>query len=186
MLNQKDSFKPWTAAAEITPETPAFYVSPQTGFLPRCEPIENVKGFEVLSSLLERMSVNLEDGSPGLLAKGEFGAAVEKELPLYDCAGITDQTILMALFRDYTFAASAYLLEPCDILNRSKGTYGLGRQKLPASIAVPLDTIAKKIKAKPFMEYAQSYALYNYKRKDLSQPLDYDNLELIRKVIITH
>ena len=30
------------------------------------------------------------------------------------------------------------------------------------------------------MEYAQSYALYNYKRKSLSKGLEYENLELIR------
>ena len=67
----------------------------------------------------------------------------------------------MALFRDYTFAASSYLLEPCDILNRSKGKYGLGRQTLPKNIAIPLAKVSEKIQAKPFMEYAQSYALYN-------------------------
>lgn len=85
------------------------------------------------------------------------------------------------LCRDYTFAASAYLLEPCDIMNKTKGTYGLGRQVLPKNIAVPLQIISDKIKAKPFMEYAQSYALYNYKRKEKSKPLNYDNLELVRK-----
>jgi indoleamine 2,3-dioxygenase len=30
-------------------------------------------------------------------------------------------------------------------------------------VAVPLVEVAKKIHAKPFMEYALSYALYNYK-----------------------
>ncbi len=83
--------------------------------------------------------------------------------------------------RDYTYAASAYLLEPCDIMQKSKGTYGLGRPMLPRNIAVPLEIITAKINAKPFMEYAQSYALYNYKRKDKKKPLNFDNLELIRK-----
>ncbi|KAJ3278906.1 hypothetical protein HDU76_009699 [Blyttiomyces sp. JEL0837] len=31
------------------------------------------------------------------------------------------------------------------------------------------------------MEYAQSYALFNYKKKDPRGPLEYDNLDLIRK-----
>lgn len=43
------------------------------------------------------------------------------------------------------------------------GDYGLGRDRLPANVAVPLVQVAKKINAKPFMEYALSYALYNYK-----------------------
>ena len=30
------------------------------------------------------------------------------------------------------------------------------------------------------MEYAQSYALYNYKKLDNNLPLEYDNLALIR------
>src|SRR5690606_32319033 len=56
-----------------------------------------------------------------------------------------------------------------------------GRSRLPANIAVPLVTIAEKINAKPFMEYAQSYALYNYRLKDKCRPVEYNNLELIRK-----
>jgi indoleamine 2,3-dioxygenase len=84
-----------------------------------------------------------------------------------------------ALFRDYTFAASAYLLEPCDIAAR-EGKEALGRTRLPASLAVPLTKVSTKIGAKPFMEYAQSYSLYNYQRKDSSKGLDYPNLDLIR------
>lgn len=76
--------------------------------------------------------------------------------------------------------ASAYLLEPCDIQYRKDKTYGLGRQSLPANIAVPLVQAAEKIGQRPFMEYALSYALYNYKRKDPSKGLDYNNLDLIR------
>lgn len=46
---------------------------------------------------------------------------------------------------------------------RKDGDYGLGRDRLPANVAVPLVQVANKINAKPFMEYALSYALYNYK-----------------------
>lgn len=84
-----------------------------------------------------------------------------------------------ALFRDYTFWASAYLLEPCDFQFRRDGTYGLGRQTLPRNIAVPLNKIAQRINAKPFMEYAMSYALYNWQRKDSTGAIDFNNLELI-------
>jgi len=45
-----------------------------------------------------------------------------------------------------------------------------------------LAQVSEKLGAKPFMEYAQSYALYNYKKVNSSQGLDYDNLELIRKL----
>lgn len=63
-----------------------------------------------------------------------------------------------ALFRDYTFWASAYLLEPCHLSMLRTGEYGLGRAQLPRNIAVPLAIISKKLGTKPFMEYALSYA----------------------------
>ena len=177
-------FTTWKFPTEITTSTPVFTITPENGFLPLEDPILLPERFKELSNLLEKMSVRLPDGSPGLLATGNFGSEVEK-LPLYEVSDIEDQALLMALFRDYTFATSAYLLEPCDILNRQKGHYGQGRNVLPKNLAVPLQIISDKIAAKPFMEYAQSYALYNYKRLDTNQPLDYENIELIRKVLIS-
>ena len=65
-----------------------------------------------------------------MLATCDFGHAVEKELPLLDI-NENDPELLAALFRDYTFITSAYLLEPCDIQWHKDGTYGLGRSVLP-------------------------------------------------------
>ncbi|KAJ2993513.1 hypothetical protein HDV02_002277 [Globomyces sp. JEL0801] len=178
----KRFYQSWNYPKDVTPETPVFTVTPQNGFLPRVDPVKQLPPqFEKMNKLLDEMSLTLPNGEPGLLAKGKFGETVERELPLYNVDDITDQPLLMGLFRDYTYCASSYLLEPCDIMNRTKGSYGPGREVLPKNIAVPLQKISDKIGAKPFMEYAQSYALYNYQRKDPSRPLDYDNLELIRK-----
>ncbi|KAI7895507.1 uncharacterized protein EV154DRAFT_457604 [Mucor mucedo] len=158
-----------------------FSVGTSNGFLPRQEPLAELpQEFNRLESLLQRMPMQLLDGTPGLLASGQFGDAVRDELPLYEIDGITDQRLLSALFRDYTFAASAYLLEPCDILYRSQSDYGLGRKVLPMNIAVPLSKVSKKIHSQPFMEYALSYALYNYKKINPLGGLSYDNLALIR------
>ncbi|KAI8084280.1 uncharacterized protein B0P05DRAFT_33938 [Gilbertella persicaria] len=158
-----------------------FSVGVQNGFLPRQDPLAELPSeFDRLESLLQRMPLQLLDGTPGLLASGQFGDAVRDELPLYDVDNITDQRLLSALFRDYTFAASAYLLEPCDILYRSRSDYGLGRKVLPMNIAVPLHKVSKKIHSQPFMEYALSYALYNYKKINPLGGLTYDNLALIR------
>jgi indoleamine 2,3-dioxygenase len=65
-----------------------------------------------------------------------------------------------ALFRDYTFWASSYLLEPCNLsaMKTNDEFYGLGRDVLPVNISAPLLLLAEKLKAKPFMEYAMSYA----------------------------
>ncbi|KAG0318643.1 hypothetical protein BGZ99_005565 [Dissophora globulifera] len=159
---------------------PSFMVGTQNGFLPRQDPLDVLpKEYEVLENLLQQMPLTLKDGSKGLLALGLFGEAC-KSLPLYDLSNVEDSELLSALYRDYTFMASAYLLEPCDILYRKSGDYGLGRSVLPKNIAVPLAQVAEKIGAKPFMEYALSYALYNYRRIDKSKGLVWGNLELIR------
>ncbi|KAF9091605.1 hypothetical protein BGX29_010873 [Mortierella sp. GBA35] len=137
---------------------PSFMVGTQNGFLPRQDPLDVLpKEYEALEELLQKMPLTLKDGSKGLLALGQFGEAC-KSLPQYDLSNVEDSELLSALYRDYTFVASAYLLEPCDILYRKTGDYGLGRSVLPKNIAVPLVQVAEKIGAKPFMEYALSYA----------------------------
>ncbi|KAG0352974.1 hypothetical protein BC939DRAFT_278186 [Gamsiella multidivaricata] len=159
---------------------PSFMVGTQNGFLPRQDPLDVLpKEYEALEQLLQKMPLTLKDGTPGLLAQGKFGEAC-KGLPQYDLSNVEDSELLSALYRDYTFVASAYLLEPCDLLYRKTGDYGLGRSVLPKNIAVPLVQVAEKIGAKPFMEYALSYALYNYRRIDKSKGLVWGNLELIR------
>ncbi|RKP06961.1 hypothetical protein THASP1DRAFT_35029 [Thamnocephalis sphaerospora] len=158
-----------------------FSVDPSNGFLPREAPlVELPSEYAAMESLLRRMSLLQPDGSDGLLVTGEFGAAVDRELPEYDLSHVTDTRLLSALYRDLTFVASAYLLEPCDLQFRRSGSYGLGRQVLPRNIAVPLSVVAHKIGAKPFMEYALSYALYNYRKIEQSKPLGFDNLALVR------
>ncbi|KAK3816393.1 MAG: hypothetical protein J3Q66DRAFT_283345 [Benniella sp.] len=159
---------------------PSFMVGIQNGFLPRQDPLDVLpKEYQALEELLQKMPLTLKDGSKGLLALGQFGEAC-KSLPQYDLSNVEDSELLSALYRDYTFVASAYLLEPCDLLYRKTGDYGLGRSVLPKNIAVPLVQVAEKIGAKPFMEYALSYALYNYRRIDKSKGLVWGNLELIR------
>ncbi|TPX37016.1 hypothetical protein SmJEL517_g01065 [Synchytrium microbalum] len=168
--------------SSLSSNTPQFVVGTKNGFLPRQDPLVKLPpSYEILEDLLQRMPLKLKkDGKPGLLATGGFGDAVHKELPEYDFSNVHDSHLLTALFRDYTFASSAYLLEPCDIMNRKKGDYGLGRDKLPRNLAVPLSVVAQKIGAKPFMEYAQSYSLFNWQRKDRHGDLSYENLDLIR------
>ena len=51
---------------------------------------------------------------------------------------------------------------------------------LPKNIAVPLCYLAKKLGAKPWLEYAQSYALNNWREKDDKRGMQLDNLELVR------
>ena len=72
-----------------------FTVGVDNGFLPRQDPlVELPEEFGRLESLLQRMPMQLLDGTPGLLASGQFGDAVRDELPLYDVDKITDQRLL--------------------------------------------------------------------------------------------
>lgn len=163
---------------------PAFEVSTTRGFLPRQEPIvELPKEFAALESLLQRMPVKTLSGEPGLLAKFTFGDTVLKELPdLSDeVEKYRDDLVIMnALYRDYSFLASAYLLEPCHERFLRGEEYGLGRQSLPRCIALPIVKVAELAGFKPFMEYAGSYALFNYRLVEPEKGLEYDNLRLVR------
>ena len=94
-----------------------FTVSFENGFLPLTPPPTTLPpAFGVLDSLLKRAPMKTTDGKEGLLAKFTFGKAVEDELP-----DLTDEIhkvkddlrVISALYRDYCFLASAYLLEPC-------------------------------------------------------------------------
>lgn len=165
---------------------PAFMVSKTRGFLPRANPVvELPEAFAALESILTRMPVKRLDGTPGLLAEGKLGDAIliTKELPDLTEAMDTvrhDLPMLNALYRDYSFLASAFLLEPCHMRFIRGEEYGLGRDVLPACIARPIARCARLCGFKPFMEYAGSYALFNYRLEDPKAGLAYDNLRLIR------
>ncbi|QUC23261.1 uncharacterized protein UV8b_07502 [Ustilaginoidea virens] len=163
---------------------PAFMVSTTRGFLPRMDPVVTLPPeFAALESLLQRMPVKTLSGEPGLLAGSKLGGVVDSEFP-----DLTDHMekykhdlpVMNALYRDYSFLASAYLLEPCHERFVRGEEYGLGRQVLPRNIARPIARCAEIAGFLPFMEYAGSYALYNYRLEDPSRGLEYDNLRLIR------
>ena len=126
---------------------PAFMVSTTRGFLPRQNPIVGLpKEFDVLESILTRMPIKTLDGTPGLLGTFTFGETVLSELPdlTHEIEKYRDNLPLMnALYRDYSFLASAYLLEPChERFTKGEG-YGLGRQTLPSVIALPISRCAE-------------------------------------------
>jgi indoleamine 2,3-dioxygenase len=126
-----------------------FTITTSTGFLPYCTaPATLPDAFKPLTALLDRMPVVREDGTPGLLAKYELGPVVETELPdltdevdkLVTADGSPDLYTVAAVFRDYSFLASAYLLEPCweNWCKAPENGYGLGRDKLPKAVARPM------------------------------------------------
>ncbi|KAJ3731341.1 IDO-domain-containing protein [Lentinula guzmanii] len=172
------------ANSPLSASTPPFTVSTHRGFLPINDPPASLPpSFAPLESLLSRMPIVTADGTPGLLASGNLGETVEKELP--DLSEEVekfkdDAAIMNAIYRDYSFLLSAYLLEPCHLRFLKGEGYGLGRQRLPAVIAKPMVKVSEIAGFKPFMEYAGSYALYNYRFSDPSLGLTYSNLRLVR------
>lgn len=126
---------------------PAFMVSATRGFLPRMHPIATLPSdFAPLESLLQRMPIKTLSGSPGLLAHGTLGSTVAAELP--DLTPCVDKykgnlPLMNALYRDYSFLASAYLLEPCHLRFLRGGEYGLARDVLPGNVARPLSRCAE-------------------------------------------
>lgn len=145
------------------------------------EPLKRLpERFVALEQLLQEMPKRKRDGRSGLLASEGNIVPASERVPEYSVDDIADSATLTALFRDYTFWASAYLLEPCDFNFQRNKAYGLGRSRLPRNIAKPLAAVSAKIGAFPFMEYAQSYALYNWMKKDPRQGMNFENLELIR------
>jgi len=125
---------------------PAFMVSTTRGFLPRSEPIVTLPPeFAPLESILSRMSIRTITGEEGLLAKYELGPTIHKDLP--DLSEHVekykdDLPLMNALYRDYSFLVSAYLLEPCHERNMRGEEYGLGRQSLPRCLALPISRVA--------------------------------------------
>ena len=101
-----------------------FMVSTSRGFLPRADPLTKLPSdFESLETILQRMPVKILDGTPGLLAEAKLGKTVDEELP--DLTNTVekyrdDMVLMTALYRDYSFLASAYLLEPCSFLSRAE------------------------------------------------------------------
>lgn len=84
-----------TELADNDSTSQMFTVGGKNGFLPRQEPLAELpEKYKALESLLQRMPMQLPDGTPGLLASGQFGDAVRDELPFYDVDTLTDQRLL--------------------------------------------------------------------------------------------
>ena len=122
-------------------------VSTTRGFLPRMDPIFQLpEEFDPLESILQRMPVKTASGETGLLGTFGLGEAVDKGFPDLTNAMEAykhDLPLMNALYRDYSFLASAYLLEPCHENFVNGRSYGLGRDRLPAQISRPIAKCAE-------------------------------------------
>lgn len=144
------STQPFNVLDDARPEDtsiPAFMVSTTRGFLPRADPVVTLpQEFDALESILQRMPIKTASGEPGLLAENQLGDEVDNNFPnLAEAMNKykDDLPLMNALYRDYSFLASAYLLEPCHQRFIKGEPYGLGRQVLPANISYPIAKCAE-------------------------------------------
>ena len=131
-----------------------FLVSTERGFLPRVDPPASLPPqFSQLSTILSKMPILTSSGQPGLLASQSLAKTIDSgELPdlTREVDGVKDDLVLVnALYRDYSFLASGYLLEGCHARwqankahehpdSDASRVYGLARDVLPAEIARPM------------------------------------------------
>lgn len=88
-----------------------------------------------------------------------------------------------ALFRDFSFLSSAYLLEPChQMYLKTKKDYGQGETFMPKKLAVPMKMLADRIDyGIPLLEYGYGYGLGNWKLLNDPNPdvLEYHNNDIL-------
>lgn len=150
------------------------------GFFPSSPPLRKLPTmFNPLTSISARLSMVLKDGSPGLMGMEDLGRTIDEELPIIDVSKITDPVLLTALFREYAFTASSYLLEPAHHTLLRTGDYGVARPVLPSSLAIPLEELGKKLGCFPFLDYAQAYSLNNWYLEDPDLPVSFNNIRPI-------
>ena len=133
------------------------------------------KQFQALEDLMQNMPHWQDGKETGLLATNSFRKFVDSDFPdlsaVVMAADPTDAVLNAALFRDYSFASSSYILEPCHQTYLKTGDYGIGESELPAKLAVPMVELAKRLGYKqPLLDYGYGYALYNWKYKSDSNP----------------
>ena len=126
------------------------------------------------------MPIIKKNGDAGLLADAKFGDYVEQRFPLIELGEIKSTRLLNALFRDYSYASAAYLLEPCHHSYLKTHDYGLARPRLPRQLAVPLTQVAERLGGYPLLEYTIAYTGTNWKKRDPNKGLDADNIDCIR------
>ncbi len=161
-----------------------FDVSAAHGFLPTKAPMVKLPStYSDLQNVLDAMPVVLNEKEFGLLhtpnaivapvlAIQNHVEAIEKE---------TDIFVLQALFRSYSFLASAYLLEPSYQQFKIDGKYGKARNVLPKNIAMPFCKVADKLDVFAWLDYHYAYSLGNYRKLDATGDLNWENITMCNK-----
>ncbi len=161
-----------------------FSIDSKNGFLPIKEPLRNLPSrYETLQQLIDEMPVLKEDGTPGILANhGSIEEAI-KILPNYlDLVKLEkDSFVNAALFRAYSFLASAYTLSPSHHKFLKTGKYGMANDRLPSNISQPFVYISNSLGVYPWLDYHYAYSLGNYFKIDKEKGFNWSNLSMAAK-----
>ena len=161
-----------------------FNVSANHGFLPIKSPLVTLpKTYEDVQAVLDSMPVVLNDNENGYLhtENGIVAPTLAIKNHLANVENEQDIFVLQALFRSYSFLASAYLLEPSFQQFRKDGKYGKARNVLPANIAQPFCKVAEKLKVFPWLDYHYAYSLGNYKKLEEKGDLNWENITMCNR-----
>jgi indoleamine 2,3-dioxygenase len=158
-----------------------FNVGPVNGFLPQQLPLKVLPpAYSILQDILDKMPVQLGENEFGFLHYPNKIVEAVDQLPNYVAAvqAESDVRVLQALFRGYSFLASAYTLESSFQHYRETGHYGKARNVLPIQVAQPFVAVAEKMDVYPWLDYHYAYSLGNFKKKDDAGDLSWTNLEM--------
>lgn len=159
-----------------------FDVSGAHGFLPIGEPLKKLpERYAALQTIMEEMPTNkVYPDTPGILATPNAIEESVRNLPDYtaQASAETDVFVIQALYRAYTFLASAYTLELSYQQYVIDGNYGKARTTLPANVAKPLVAVSEKLDVYPFLDYHYAYSLGNYVKIDPAGTLHWKNLNM--------
>lgn len=158
-----------------------FDIGSEHGFLPSMLPLEKLEGaYLPLQNLLDEMPVVLGENKFGSLNTPNAIVTAVDQLPnLFEyLKSEKNIQVIQALFRGYSFLASAYTLEPSFHHYRKTGNYGKARNVLPIQIAQPLCDVAEKLDVYPWLDYHYAYSLGNFRKKDKTLGLEWSNLDM--------
>ena len=144
-------------------ELEVFGVDPERGFLPSPDPqIE----LPLRYALLHELAAEL----PKRLLAGRVRRAVEG-LPVFDLTELSSDSARRCAMRLFSYLGHAYVWgeDPPSA-------------RLPASIALPWQAVARGLGRPPVLSYA-SYCLDNWRRIDPDGPLELSNLEILQNFL---
>ena len=157
-----------------------FNVNYKNGFLPESVPLEFLpERYQPLQDILDNMPVKINSKSGYLDFPGKIFDVVSHLPNLIDQVQQEDDIkIIQALFRGYSFLASAYTLEPSFQHYRKTGKYGKANNILPKQIAQPFVEVSNMLEVYPWLDYHYAYSLGNFKKIDKKGGHTWSNLDM--------